>query len=93
MFFPARQDSSIASLLLHLAATDLGLGSCRIQVRLREHGDGEMAEDFIKKTLDMPENMVVEAIVAIGYAREEKAGHPKESLHTERIHYEKFGGR
>ena len=31
------EDCSIASILLHLAATDLGLGSCWIQIRLREH--------------------------------------------------------
>ncbi len=87
------EDCAIASLILHLAATDLDLGSCWVQIRLREHVDGGMAEDFIKEKLDMPENMVVEAIIAIGYPKTVQSGHPKESLPKARIHLEKFGDK
>lgn len=85
------EDCSIASILLHLAATDLGLGSCWVQIRLREHDSSKMAEQYISELLELKEGMVVEAIVAIGYPKEEKPGHAKESLLYERVHFEKFG--
>ena len=87
------EDTSIASLLLHLAATDLGLGSCWVQIRLREHDSYRMADEYITELLDLREGLTVEAIIAIGYPKEEKQGHPKESLLYERVHFEKFGGK
>jgi nitroreductase len=87
------EDTSIASLLLHLAAADLGLGSCWVQIRLREHDSGQMAEEYISDLLGLVKGMVVEAIIAIGYPKEEKDGHAKESLLYERVHLEKFGGK
>lgn len=85
------EDTSIASILLHLTATDLGLGSCWIQIRLREHDASRMAEEYIADLLGLERGMVVEAIIAIGYPKEEKPGHAKESLLYERVHYERFG--
>ena len=87
------EDCSIASILLHLAATDLGLGSCWVQVRLREHDASKNASGYIAGLLGLPEGMEVEAVVAIGYPKEDKAGHPKDTLLYDRVHYEKFGGR
>ncbi len=81
------EDCSIAALLLHLAATDLGLGSCWVQVRLRENDQVGTAEQFIKEKLNIPETLRVEAIVAIGHAKDEKQGHAKETLLYERIGY------
>jgi nitroreductase len=87
------EDTSIASLLLHLTATDLGLGSCWVQIRLREHDAGQTSEEYVADLLGLEDGMVVEAIIAIGYPKEEKAGHAKESLLYERVHLEKFGGK
>jgi nitroreductase len=87
------EDCSIASIILHIAATELGLGSCWVQIRLREHDSSKMAEEYIREQLGLPDNMVVESIVAIGYPKEEKSGHPKESLLYDRVHMEKFGGK
>jgi len=84
------EDCSIATLLLHLGAADLGLGSCWVQMRLREHDSTMSAEDYIKGVLQLPENLVVEAVVAIGYPKEEKGGHPESSLLRERIHYDRY---
>ncbi len=85
------EDCSIAAFLLHLAATDLGLGSCWVQIRLREQAvSGAAAEDAVKKILAIPQDMAVEAIVAIGYAAEEKPGHETKTLLWERIHQEGF---
>jgi nitroreductase len=85
------EDTSIAAILLHLAATDLGLGSCWVQIRLREHDGSRMATEYIAELLGIEEGMMVEAMIAIGYPKEQKAGHAKESLLYERVHYERFG--
>lgn len=84
------EDCSIASIILHLAAMDLGLGSCWVQIRLRENDSGVMAEEYVAEKLGLPEGMVVEAVIAIGYPKEDKPGHPKESLLYERVHHEKY---
>jgi nitroreductase len=81
------EDCSIAALILHLEATDLGLGSCWVQIRKRDHGEGGSSEEYVKKLLGLREEMVVEAIVAIGYGKEEKNGHPHSSLLYERVRY------
>lgn len=79
------EDTSIASILLHLAATDLGLGSCWVQIRLRENAGGGSAEDYVKRILNIDESKVVEAIIAIGYPAESKGGHPESKLLMERV--------
>lgn len=85
------EDCSIATLLLHLTACDLGLGSCWIQIRNRDHTAAVTAEDFVKKELGVPENFRVEAIVAIGYGQEELDGRPESSLLRERVNFESYG--
>ncbi len=85
------EDCSIASLILHLAAVDLGLGSCWVQIRKREHDSVRTAEEYTKNLLGLGENMVVEAIIAIGYGREEKKGHPVSSLLYEKVSYDRYG--
>ena len=85
------EDCSIASLVIHLAAADLGLGSCWIQIRKREH-DGEVtAEEYVRKVLAVRSELQVEAIVAIGYPKEEKAGHPLASLPYDKVNYNRYG--
>lgn len=81
------EDCSIAALVLHLAATDLGLGSCWIQIRRRDHDGTISAEDYVKKLLGLRDNLQVEAIIAIGYAKDEKDGHPLSSLPYDKVSY------
>ena len=85
------EDASIASIIVHLAATDLGLGSCWIQIRKRPHESGTSAGGHIAGLLNLPENLEVESIVAIGYPAEEKKGHPEESLQREKVSFEAYG--
>jgi nitroreductase len=84
------EDCSIAATLIHLAAADLDLGSCWIQLRLREHAGGESASKHAAGILGLAEDMEVEAIIAIGYPGEKKAGHSKESLLWDRVHYNRY---
>ena len=85
------EDASIASIIVHLAATDLGLGSCWIQIRKRTHASGTSAGVHVAGLLGLPENLEVESIVAIGYPAEKKPGHPDESLQREKVSFETCG--
>ncbi len=87
------EDTSIAALLLHLSATDLGLGSCWIQIRNRQYDQQTGSETYVKSILGLDPDLSVEAIVAIGYGAEEKPGRNSESLLYDRISYEKYGNR
>ena len=85
------EDCAIATILLHLAATDLGLGSCWVQIRLREHDARQMAQDYVAELLGLPEGMVVEAIMTIGYPADQPAGHPRSSLGDDKVSFEQYG--
>lgn len=79
------EDCSIAAIILQLAGCSLGLGSCWIQIRNRKHDSGQSAEDFVKRTLSMPENYRVECMIAFGYPDEDKQPHSGEQLEYEKI--------
>ena len=79
------EDASIASLILHLTAHALGLGSCWIQVRKRIYDDDMSASTYVKTCLDLPAHLEVEAIISIGYPDEVKNGHLEKNLLHDRI--------
>lgn len=85
------EDASIASLIVHLCCTDLGLGSCWIQIRKREHDDRKSAETHVIETLELNPEIKVEAIVAIGYPAEQKPGHESSTLLYDRVSHKKLG--
>lgn len=85
------EDCSIASILLHLEATDLGLGSCWIQLRLREYDEQQSASAKAAEILGIGEGMEVQTIIAIGYPEKEVMGHDSSKLLRDRVHYERFG--
>ena len=59
------EDASIATIMMQMEAEDLGIGSCWIQVRLRT-GNGNPAEDFVKREAGLDGNLKVLSIVAFG---------------------------
>ncbi len=84
------EDASIAASFIQLQAEDLGLGSCWVQVYLRDKDENMSAENYIRQLLNIPENFAVLCVLAIGYKAEEKAPHDEEKLQYEKIHFEKF---
>ena len=84
------EDASIASTFLLLAAESLDLGACWIQIRNRMHNDEKTSESYIADLLNIPENLSVLSIIALGYADETKSPHPVEELGFENVHREKF---
>jgi nitroreductase len=85
------EDTSIASIFIHLAAGSLGLGSCWIQIRERMHNDTLSSEAYISKLLGIPAGVKVEAMIAAGYPDETKPPHRKEALHYHKVHREFYG--
>lgn len=84
------EDCSITAFIAHAAAHGLGLGSCWVQIRERPHDDQQSAEHFVQQLLDIPPQLRVAAIVAIGYPAEDKPGHPKDKLDGSKIHRNRF---
>lgn len=84
------EDCSIAAILIQLAAEEMGLGSCWVQIRLRPHNSETSAEEYIKKLIDLPDSHAVECVIGIGYADEEKTGHALDSLPHDQVHYDRF---
>lgn len=61
------EDASIAAVTMQYQATDLGLGSCWCQVRLRSNAEGVSASGNIKKLLGLADHMEVECVLGIGH--------------------------
>jgi nitroreductase len=85
------EDASIASIYIHLAAESMELGSCWIQIRKRMHDQTKTADQYIRELLNVPENLNVESIIAIGYPAEMKSPHSKEDLQYDKVHYNVYG--
>jgi len=85
------EDASIASIFLHLAAESLELGSCWIQIRMRMHDQTKTAQEYVQELLNIPENLNVEAMIAIGYPAESKPPQRKENLPYEKVYYNEYG--
>jgi nitroreductase len=84
------EDCSIASIILQLTGLEMGLGSCWVQIRNREHYESEPAEAYIQRLLGIPEHFAVENIVALGYPAERKEPIPCSALPLGKIHSESF---
>ena len=79
------EDCAISAATLQLAATDLGLGSCWVQIRARQHSDGTPAEAHVRETLGLPEELSVLCIVSVGYPAEAKAPKGEASLSWDKV--------
>ena len=80
------EDASIAAIFIQLAATSLELGSFWIQIRERMHDENQSAGAYIAELLNIPSNLEVGSVVAIGHPDESKSPHAKDNLQYEKIH-------
>jgi nitroreductase len=85
------EDASIAAAVLHLAATDLGLGSCWIQIRLRDHAPNKSSGAYVSNLLGLPKDLEVECMIAMGYPDEQKESHPASALQYDKISRDQYG--
>lgn len=84
------EDCSIASILLQLTAQSVGLGSCWIQIRNRMYSESVSSEKYIQQILNIPVNMRVLSIIAVGYPAVSRTGKPFEELQFEKILLNQF---
>ena len=87
------EDCSIATILIQLAAEDLGLGSCWVQMRKRFDAEGISADENVKRLLAIPENYAVLSIVAIGHKERGSKPFDEEKMQWEKVHVGTFGGK
>lgn len=84
------EDASIALTYLHLAATDLGVGSCWVQCRNRQTAEGSDSEDYVKQLLAIPERYRIVGILSLGIAKEMPEGLPIGEIDREKLHVEQY---
>lgn len=87
------EDASIASLMVQLQAEDLGLGSCWVQVRERFTATGMPSNEFVHGLLDLPLQLQVLSIIAVGHKGMERKPFDEAHLQWEKIHINKYGGQ
>ena len=84
------EDGSIAAISMQYQAEDLGHGSCWIQMRGRGLSDGTSADTVIRGILDIPENLNVLCILAIGHKADERKPQNEDKLKWENVHADKW---
>ncbi len=85
------EDTSIASIMIQLQAEDLGLGSCWVQVRERYLANGTPSGDYVRNVLDIPLQLQVLSIIAIGHKGMERKSFNEDNLLWEKVHINNFG--
>ena len=84
------EDASIASIYLQLQAEDMGLGSCWVQVRERFTASGMDSGQYVQQVLDIPLQLQVLSIIAIGHKGMERKPFNEEHLQWDKIHLNKY---
>lgn len=84
------EDLSIASILIQLQCSDLGLGSCWIQMKERYDANGTPAEYNVRNLLEIPEQYRVLAVISVGHPAEERKPYDTEKLQWEKVHIGHF---
>ena len=80
------EDSSIALTYLHLAATDLGIGSCWVQIHLREK-DGVDAEEIVRDIVKIDTHYRIVGIMALGHSDDIPEPHTIDDIDKGKIHF------
>lgn len=67
-----RENCAISATMLQLSIVEHGLASCWVHVggrpRLQNEPNGEMAEEYLRTIIDVPQNCEVECVIALGYS-------------------------
>ncbi len=84
------EDASIAATFIQLEAENIGLGSCWVQVRERMKDDTQTTEDYIRQLLNIPQEISILNMIALGYKQDERKPHDEDKLLLDRIHYDNF---
>lgn len=84
------EDASIASIMIQLQAEAIGLGSCWVQVRNRFTESGLPSDEYVKEVLNIPSQMQVLSIIAVGHKGMQRKPFNEDNLQWEKVHINKF---
>lgn len=84
------QDASLDAGFLQLQATELGLGSCWVNVYGSYTENGQESGEYVRRLLDIPYQLEVICVIAIGKPAEGKEPYELEELKWEMLHIDKF---
>lgn len=84
------EDGSIAVTSMQYQAEELGLGSCWIQVRNRGLNSGVAASEIVKGILNIPDEMDVLCILAVGHKQSPLKEKDDDRLKWEQVHIGKY---
>jgi nitroreductase len=80
------EDSSIALTHMHLMATELGLGSCWVQIHLRSK-EGVDSEEIVRNILKIDNHYRIVGILAIGHSDDVPKPHTLDEVDKNKIHF------
>ena len=84
------EDCASAITQMHLMANALGVGSCWLQVRLRQAADGRSTADVVRHCLGIPAKYGVMAILTLGMPESRPAPRTVDELPMAKLHWERF---
>ena len=84
------EDAAIAAHNIQLAASDLGLGACWVQIQRRERNESQTAEEYVKELLNIPAQYAILCVMSIGYKNEERKPYDLTKLDYSKLHHEQF---
>lgn len=80
------EDSSIALAHMHLMATELGLGSCWVQIHLRSR-NGSDSEEIVRDILKLDPQYRIVGILAVGHSDNIPKPHDITDIDESKIHF------
>ena len=80
------EDSSIALTYMHLMAAELNLGSCWVQIHLRDK-DGIDAEEVVREIVKIDDHYRIVGIMALGHSDDIPEPHTLEDIDKNKIHF------
>ena len=80
------EDSSIALTYMHLMAAELNLGSCWVQIHLRDK-DGVDAEEVVREIVKIDDHYRIVGILAIGHSDNIPEPHTLDDIDKNKIHF------
>ena len=80
------EDSSIALTYMHLMATELGLGSCWVQIHLRSK-NGKDSEELVRDILKIDDHYRVVGIMALGHSDDIPQAHELADVDKNKVHF------
>ncbi len=80
------EDSSIALTHMHLMATELGLGSCWVQIHLRKK-DSRDSEEVVRDILKIDDHYRIVGILALGHSDDLPDAYNLDDIDKTKIHF------